>query len=826
MAIYGDKVDDVGDKVDDQVKIDDQKDDQKRQQLIDKIKVVFADYFALYPNRSEEQCAQQANEMLSFVLDVYQKNYFNLSETLEVIVKDFDKNKLMKEMITNVIQEIISPNKKLIYQTTTPSPIEEEEIKAEEEKAKDPEKPEEKPEEKKEEKPEDLEKKRRLHYQEMIKPVGEKLGGKKAGEEFVLQIIPNYKKNGFDKKKTVEEYLEPYPADVKTQLRYMIEKLLEAIDKYLCYFAVEKPPKPPTPPPPTTPSPKKDADSKADEKSLKETAKSILAEMVNETIKVVGEKYAECARNYVIGLIQLYQTLKFQKYSVIRSVEKRFKEQSVFSKDTEKKLIDLTNLLMEQIDYYHFLNQTEKKEDDNQKEDDGFISDDEEDKPVIRNQDYWIKYPIKAVFWEPNVTRKNQEREKIRRGARGKTVKPPAGYERDVTIFTRRWKGKNAKYSPPQTNLTKIVDGFKKQLDRLNYQAGITGWTPAENLRKMSKRMNQANQEYVPIAMDLHTLIRNLLKIEDMLPKFMDQINVPAELKFDSSLNLTSYEEFSARIEKIHEYLDHYEKSLAEQKEDDDSDDGMKEYEAWQNLDQLFEIVKRFGNGYLLRHPTGGKDKPPTDYMFLMAPYNYCFGCKIFRMETELTQDTFYDPLKCCKCDQEIYHLNNSLHFKFDPKKKMIPVLTRSKTDTPPVGDGPTRSDRDSSWVVDIDVVLKGILDYLDEFPDHVFPDDVKLNDFYFVHPSKEEVNDGSSSDDSSDSSSSSSSSGSYDQVFPASQQAIVTSVDSAESDDTDFYQERRLPPAKGSREEYRHDPQPGSLFPGQYSYMNQGMGL
>jgi hypothetical protein len=222
------------------------------------------------------------------------------------------------------------------------------------------------------------------------------------------------------------------------------------------------------------------------------------------------------------------------------------------------------------------------------------------------------------------------------------------------------------------------------------------------------------------------------LKIEDEIAELMDKAKsfLPDDLKYTRNNGQSSYKEFDERIDKLKSIV-HWIEKMDEDKEKAEMDE--KNLETLRQLYQLWMILKRFTMGYLIRHKINKECMSP--YIYVMAPYNYCFGCKIWKFDNEMTQKCFYDPLVCKKCSSEIYHLNNRLYLKFDPKKKMVPVLTLITDKTELHKERPTGEDFVKDRVIQIGSVIKSLLDTLDNDPNWRFPKDIKVEDLNIKKP-------------------------------------------------------------------------------------------
>tara|TARA_R100001163_G_C5064790_1_gene202487 strand:- start:677 stop:2974 length:2298 start_codon:yes stop_codon:yes gene_type:complete len=721
------------------------------EKLILEIEHKFFEYFKKFPNRTDNDAYEQSKKMTIFIIKLYQKKWFSLENTLND--KSFDPKKMetdeelkkFKDLIKDVIESCINTNLKLIYSPDSVS-----------------DKDETKDNDKKDDEKANLSKedKRRLKYQEMVKIVLDKFcNNEEMSAGFINNVIMEYKSSGFDKDKTVEVLLMPFPDDThKTSMKTMTEKIINELDQYIYLFVSEKPKYTP----PIYPNYHGSSGSNygwrgrrgryggvhcypnySPPDPVPTTGPEIYKKMISLTERVFGDK--QLSKEFIKYVIGLCNQNQGRKFAVLKVIETKTKSKSM-SENDQKRILDLVGNLQDLVDIYRSHNADEIKSNTNSMfTGDEYLSDDEGiEKPKILNKEMWNEYSERALYYEVDVELNKELKETLKTGKYGKTEKPPHRYKCTPSIFLRG-KYKGTKYAVSGSVWDKVIESWDKNLDTVRTYAGISDWFPINNLRNIASRIADSNQEYIPIAMKLSTLIDNLLEIEreldDIISRMSKSIPLKNRYKRDPSTQ-TSMELFDEKLDYVKKYINYYTKFFSSDLDsNDDKELEIPDQRDLFKLTQWYLILKRIASGLLIRYPKRGRDIEPEkykekdmikEYVFVMAPYNWCNKCQIFKFDEDVDFKNLYNPLKCKQCGYLIYHLNNQLYFKFDNKDKskfMIPILDRIPAGKIPDENYPPQEAVDNKWIISAFDVMKVVLNKLDKDPNYIFEKSIKLSD-------------------------------------------------------------------------------------------------
>jgi hypothetical protein len=712
-----------------------------RDQALELIKEEYIEFFSnLNPSHSKPEVEEQAMKMIEFTIGLYQNSNYSLKHMLmdpNLNPKDpADPNirVMIIKQITHIINDLVVPNLELIYssslpddestlakktstepstvQTTTTTPKEPEVV--------------------------DIVTQRRRKYAELLKPVREKMGKVEDAADVICDTMREYKSNGFDKAKTIQEKVGFYPDDIQNQFKPMYQKLLDDLDEWIYLY---------TPPPPP-PKPQFDEkafhdllqdDKKSDEITVSETnrAKQHYTRMVQYMmITFKGDK--DMAQELVNWTMQLYEEEDRSKYPVMKRIGEMMTKYEIPA-EHHKKLETNIGYLIEMIDRYLNITRSTKKDvNHDQYKDDGYISDDEpiESLPKFDNTEFWPDYLKSVLTCYPNPQTRETIGKMINGGQSGETISPTHPEFRDETsIFMRR----NMKamrnnmattngygrqyYEPPDSPRTRYIKNFQVTLERLQVNAGVTTYDPLNKVISVNRKLAELNKDFLPVVLSLSDLATNMIKLHDMMFKMLEEIEpiMPSNFKYVMAHNIYSnkmeFEEVIKGIYMVEKWIHKIEFNKA-------TEPAAKDMPLIRYAYQLISIYQRLSSGLIIR-----KNQKSKQYVYVMQPYNYCYGCKIFKMEPELTfKDGFYSPVICKDCKTEIYHLNKELHFKWDDKEK-LPYLVRTMGNPNLVTDGPKADNFMNGDVVSIEAFMTAIANKLDDDNKYVIPQNLKFID-------------------------------------------------------------------------------------------------
>jgi hypothetical protein len=646
------------------------------------------------PKAIESELDDQSKKMVDFIICLYQNYHYDINQMFTDNVY-INLSKDRKEFIFNhtkhMIEKYILPNLETIYATTkvenetmsstkviktdTTPPIINEEI--------------------------DIKIKRRIKYAELLKPVTDKIGKVEDAADMVCDIMREYKSNGFDKEKTVKDKLDCFPVDIQVQFKSLYEKLLSDLDEWIYLFE----------------PPKVEIDDRKLYELLNETKNYNDSQNLSDEVRAhqsyvrmvhcmviafKGDK--DMARDYVNWLIQMYEELDRSKFTIIKKIGELMIE---YEMPTEhRKIFETRNgHLIEMIDRYLMLTKSGKKDiNHDQYKDNGYISDDEpnENLPKIDNSNFWSKYVESVVTCYPDDKIKDQHKQMISTSKSGDTIIPSnPEYHEESSIFMRRMKTKSTgttynyhgttySYEPPDSPRTRVIKSFKITMDKLNINAGVTTNEPLNKVRKISKKLAEINKEYLPIVLSLSEMTHNITKMYDMMNDALNNMKSIIPIEYQYNLNNSNNSDDSndsdnsdnrpksyldeislimKKMKMVNKWISDIENNKATSPDDAD-------IEKVRHLYQLIRIYGRIEKGLIFRSPKQSKEGKQFNnndtYYYVMQPYNYCYDCKEFRMEPELTnKNGFFSPLICGKCKTEIYHLNKKLIFKWNDKEKL-----------------------------------------------------------------------------------------------------------------------------------------------------------
>ncbi|MEX0597381.1 MAG: hypothetical protein WD512_12880 [Candidatus Paceibacterota bacterium] len=703
-------------------------------------------------NAIESEVDVQSKRMADFVISLYQTYNYNLIQMFkDNAFVNLDKEK--KDQIFNhtklMIDQYILPNMEIIYANTKPenetmfltkvitndtapsipsttTSIPSEEI--------------------------DIKTKRRIKYAALLKPVTEKIGKVEDAADMVCDMMRDYKSNGFDKEKTLKNKLEFFPEDIQNQFKSLYEKLLNDLDEWIYLF---------TPP-------KIELDDRKLYDLLNETknyvndsqltdearAKQGYARMVHfMVIAFKGDK--DMARDYVNWLIQMYEELDRSKFTIIKRVQELMVEYDLPMEN--RKIFETRNgHLIEMIDRYLMLTKSGKKDiNHDQYKDNGYISDDEENEklPKIDNSNFWTNYVESVATCYPEDKIKDLHRQMISTGKSGDTIIPSnSEYHDESSIFMRRMKAKStgatmhnyyggtSGYEPPDSPRTRMIKSFKITMDKLNVNAGVTTNEPMNKVRKISKKLAEMNKEYLPIVLSLSELANNIIKLYDMMNDTLNKMKniIPEKYQYQYQKNeengpegLTVKEETDlilSKMELINKWINDIEHNRVES-----PDDGI---ELVRYVYQLIRIYRRMDSVVIFRNPKKSKESTQFDkndtYYCVMQPYNYCYHCKEFKMELELTnKNGFFSPVICGKCKTEIYHLNKKLLFKWNDKEK-LPYL-EEHNDVTVKDTGFKNINFENGDVIDMQEFKTAIFNKMEIDPTFISSPTIKMSDLNII---------------------------------------------------------------------------------------------
>jgi hypothetical protein len=658
------------------------------QNLTDEYKKYFKD---LNPENTEFEVNDQSNKMTDFLICLYQTYHYNIIQMFtDPVYINLDKER--KDLVFNhtklMIDTYISPNMELIYATTkpenetmlVPKVITNDTTNSNTTTTTTT--------ATKESSPVDIKTQRRIKYATLLKPVTEKIGKVEDAADMVCDMMRDYKSNGFDKEKTLKDKLECYPEDIQNQFKSLYEKLLNDLDEWIYLF---------TPPKIEIDDRKlyellNDTKNYANDPQLTDEAraKQAYARMVHfMVIAFKGDK--DMARDYVNWLIQMYEELDRSKFTIIKKIGELMLEYDLPTEN--RKMFETRNgHLIEMIDKYFMLTKSGKKDiNHDQYKDNGYISDDEENEnlPKIDNSKFWSNYVESVARCYPDDKIKDLHRQMISTGKSGETIIPSnPEFHEESSIFMRRMKAKSTTgttynyhggsyYEPPDSPRTRMIKSFKITMDKLNVNAGVTTNEPMNKVRKVSKKLAEMNKEYLPIVLSLSELTNNVIKIYDMMNNALNVMKkiIPEkyQIKEENGPDDRSVKEETDLILNKMELINKWINDIEYNKEDSPDDDYI---ELVRYVYQLIRIFRRIESGVIFRNPKKSKESTQFNkndtYYYVMQPYNYCYDCKEFKMEPELTnKNGFFSPVICGKCKTEIYHLNKKLLFKWNDKEKL-----------------------------------------------------------------------------------------------------------------------------------------------------------
>ena len=713
-----------------------------RDHAIESIQEEFYNFFSrINPSASKPINKESAEKMTQFTIILYQHYFYNFNRMLQDPNLNPDdkeamiKRDIMVEQMKYIINNFIKPNLDIIYSTIIPE-NETINIPAKKDSTSTSVIPISSIEEKqKVEEIVDLPTQIRIKYAVMLKGIVDKMnGGPDEAAEIICDVMRDYKANGFDKVKTLSDKVDFLPDDMKNQLKPMYEKLLTDVDEYIYLH---------------TPPPKQqinnnmfeqimrlNTEQKSNESHLTDTEKAtnIYTRLVQHFMLLFkGDK--DMALDFVNWVMQTYEQEDRSKFSTIKKVKEMMNKYEIPS-EFQKTLEERSGMLIEFIDRYLVLTKSIRKDinHDMYSKNDGYISDDEpiDTLPKIHNDNFFHDYFTGVMLCYPTDTTRMTVGKLIKDCSSGTTVQPThPEFQEELSIFQRRMMKMSKKgggyyqnYEPPDSPRTRVIKGFQVAIDRLQINAGVTTHDPINKVRAINRKLANINNEYMPVVMSLSELANNITEIHGLMWDVANKLlkYVPEKYQVAMPHNiLTSQQEFQ-EILKVMQSIELWINRIEFSKEPEPDD---KIFPLLRYAHQVMAIYHTFEEGYIIRkHPKSKK------YIFIMQPYNYCYGCRMFKIETDLThKNGFFTPVICSKCKSEIYHLNKSLFFKWNAKEKLPYLALSTNTTSEEVTHGPKPDDFANLDVLDFDTFKDALIDKFDEDTKYTIPNDLKLTD-------------------------------------------------------------------------------------------------